>query len=177
MVEPPQDQHLAARQERGVDLEARIFGRRSDQRDGAVLDVGKEAVLLRAIEAMDLVHEQQGLLARAGGGARFGEYLLEIGDSRKDRDTATKRRPTASASSRAMLVFPVPGGPHRIIEASLPAATILPIAPSGPVRCSWPTTSSSDFGRNRSASGALSAGASARGAGQFLIGKQVGHGG
>ena len=43
-----------------------------------------------------------------------------------------------------MLVLPVPGGPHRIIEASLPAATIRPIAPSGPVRCSCPTTSSSD---------------------------------
>ena len=59
-----------------------------------------------------------------------------------------------------MLVFPVPGGHHRIIEARRPAATILPIAPSGPVRCSCPTTSSSDLGRSRSASGALAAGAS-----------------
>ena len=44
---------------------------------------------------------------------------------------ATKRMPTASASRRAIVVLPVPGGPHRIIEASLPAATIRPIAPSG----------------------------------------------
>ena len=57
-----------------------------------------------------------------------------------------------------MLVLPVPGGPHRIIEASLPAATIRPIAPSGPVRCSWPTISSSDVGRSRSASGAFAGG-------------------
>ena len=64
MVEPAQDQHLAARQQRGVDLEARVLGRRADQRDGAVLDIGQEAVLLRAVEAVDLVHEQQGLLAR-----------------------------------------------------------------------------------------------------------------
>ena len=63
MVEPAQDQHLAARQQRGVDLEARVLGRRADQGDGAVLDIGQEAVLLRAVEAVDLVHEQQGLLA------------------------------------------------------------------------------------------------------------------
>ena len=62
------------------------------------------------------------------------------------------------ASSRAMLVFPVPGGPHRIIEARRPAATIRPIAPSGPVRCSWPTTSARVLGRRRSASGAFGAG-------------------
>src|SRR5688500_11245471 len=71
---------------------------------------------------------------------------------------ATKRIPTASASRRAIVVLPVPGGPQRTIEASLPAATIRPIAPSGPVRWSWPTTSSSACGRSRSASGALSGG-------------------
>jgi hypothetical protein len=37
---------------------------------------------------------------------------------------ATKRRPTASASSRAIVVLPVPGGPQRMIELSLPAATM-----------------------------------------------------
>src|SRR5688572_108952 len=76
-------------------------------------------------------------------------------------EMATKRMPTASASSRAIVVFPVPGRPQRIIEASLPAATIRPIAPSGPVRCSWPTTSSSRAGRSPSASGAFSAVAAA----------------
>src|SRR5262249_45092428 len=75
-------------------------------------------------------------------------------------DTATNLNPTASARRRAMLVLPVPGGPHRIIDANLPAATIRPIAPSGPVRCSCPTTSWSAGGRSWSASGALAAGAS-----------------
>jgi hypothetical protein len=81
MIESPQDQHLAARQERGVDFEARVLGRRTNQRDGAILDIRQESVLLGAIEAVDLVHEQQGLLARAGGGARLGEDLLEVRDS------------------------------------------------------------------------------------------------
>ena len=68
MVEAAQDQHLAARQQRGVELEARILGGRADERDGAVLDIGQEAVLLGAVEAVDLVHEQQRLLPGAGGG-------------------------------------------------------------------------------------------------------------
>ena len=85
MVEPPQDQHLAARQKRGVELEARVLGRRADQGDGAVLDIGQEAVLLGAVEAVDLVHEQQGLLSGAGGGLRLGEDLLEVGNAREDR--------------------------------------------------------------------------------------------
>ncbi len=57
-VEASQDQHLAARQERGIQLEAGVLGRRPDKGNGAVLDEGKEAILLRAIEAVDLVHEQ-----------------------------------------------------------------------------------------------------------------------
>ena len=73
-----------------------------------------------------------------------------------------------------MLVLPVPGGPHRIIEDSLPAATIRPIAPSGPVRCSCPTTSSSVAGRSRSASGASSPRRVGRG-GKIFGSEQVGH--
>ena len=58
MVEPAKDQNLATRQERGVDLEAGVFGRRSDERHRAVLDIGQEPVLLGAVEAVNLVHEQ-----------------------------------------------------------------------------------------------------------------------
>ena len=75
-------------------------------------------------------------------------------------ETPTKRSPTAAASSRAMVVLPVPGGPHRISEASLPAATMRPIAPCGPVRCACPTTSPSVAGRSSSASGGGAAAAS-----------------
>jgi hypothetical protein len=85
LVQPVEDQHLAARQQRRVQLEARVFGRRTDQRDRAVLDIGKKAVLLRAIEAVDLVDEQQGALACARGGPGFGEHFLQVGDARKDR--------------------------------------------------------------------------------------------
>jgi len=84
MIETAQDQHLAARQERGVEFEARILRGRADQRDGAVFDVGQETILLGTIEAMDLVHEEQGPLTRSRGSLGFGENLLEVRYSRKD---------------------------------------------------------------------------------------------
>ena len=46
MIEPAQDQHLAARQKRRVELEARVLSGRADEGDGAILDIGQEAVLL-----------------------------------------------------------------------------------------------------------------------------------
>ena len=67
--------HAQPRQERGVDLEVRVLRRRADERDGAVLDVRQERVLLRLVEAVDLVDEQHGPLAVER------EPLLGIGDS------------------------------------------------------------------------------------------------
>ena len=54
----------------------------------------------------------------------------------------------------AMVVLPVPGAPHKIIEGILPfSIAVLKILPF-PARCSCPTRSSSVCGRIRSASGA-----------------------
>ncbi len=83
-VEPVQDQHLRPRQQGGVELERGILGGGADEDDGAVLDIGQEAVLLGAVEAVDLVHEQQGLSSHLHMLARFGEHLLEIRDARED---------------------------------------------------------------------------------------------
>ena len=40
MVEAPEDEYLAARQQRGVRFEAWVLGRRADQGYGTVLDIG-----------------------------------------------------------------------------------------------------------------------------------------
>ena len=74
-----------------------------------------------------------------------------------------------------MLVLPVPGGPHRIIDDSLPAATIRPIAPSAPVRCSWPTTSSRLAGPQPVGERRVGRAARRRGGAVLLVGEQVGH--
>ena len=57
------------------------------------------------------------------------------------------------ATSRARVVFPVPGGPHRIIDSGLPARTIVPKAAPFSSRCPCPTTSSRERGRIRAARG------------------------
>ena len=69
-VERMKHQHPRARQQRGVELEGWIFGGGPDQYDRAVLHHGQKRVLLRAIEAMHLVDEQQRALARLAAGAR-----------------------------------------------------------------------------------------------------------
>mgnify|MGYP001159731230 CR=1 FL=1 len=79
------EQILRPRQERGIQFEAGIFRRRADQRDRAILDKGQKTVLLRPVEAMNLIHEEQRLraLARMVPGRR--KHLLEVGDARKHR--------------------------------------------------------------------------------------------
>ncbi len=53
----------AAGEQRGDDLEGRIFGGRADEADGAALDVGEEGVLLGLVEAMNFIDEESGARA------------------------------------------------------------------------------------------------------------------
>ena len=84
-VEPVQHQNLRAGKQRGVQGEARVLGGRAHQCHHAPFHVGKEAVLLGAVEAVDLVHEQQGLAACLGHLFRLGEGLLQVRHARKHR--------------------------------------------------------------------------------------------
>ena len=73
-------------------------------------------------------------------------------------DSSTNARPVPSDSSEARVVLPVPGGPHRITETTGASAAAVSRVRSGepaPSARSWPTTSSSERGRMRTASGAL----------------------
>ena len=78
-LEPP---HAHPRQQRGVHLEVGVLGRRPDQGDGAVLDVRQQRVLLRLVEPVDLVEEED----RAG--AMQGQPVLRLGDRGPDLDHA-----------------------------------------------------------------------------------------
>ena len=81
-LEPP-DPH--PRQERRVDLEIRVLGRRADERHGAVLDVGQERVLLRLVEAVNLVEEQDGSRPVEGQPVlRLGDRRPHLGDAGED---------------------------------------------------------------------------------------------
>src|SRR5688500_12188524 len=72
----------------------------------------------------------------------------------KTAESAMNSASNASAISRASVVLPTPGGPHRIIEWGLRASNASRSGLPAPSRWLWPTTSSSVRGRRRSASGA-----------------------
>ena len=119
-LEPP-DAH--SRQQRRVHLEVGVLGRRAGQCDRAVLDVGEESVLLGLVEAMNLVDEQDRPLAVQS--KRSSAWAIAARTSAtpdETADSAVISAPIASASKRASVVLPVPGGPHRISEARCPRA-------------------------------------------------------
>ncbi|GAA3269548.1 hypothetical protein GCM10020258_42320 [Sphingomonas yabuuchiae] len=83
-----EDQYLRPAQKGGVEFEGGILRRRADQRDRAILDKGQEAVLLRTVEAVDLVHEQQCPLAEPGMVPRLGKDLLRSATPEKTAEIA-----------------------------------------------------------------------------------------
>lgn len=88
------DDDAAPAQQRRVDLERRVLGRRADERHRAVLDRPQQRVLLRLVEPVDLVQEQHRpcllllllLLLPTGGSkalarARGLDGALDLGDA------------------------------------------------------------------------------------------------
>jgi len=62
-----------------------IFGGGADQHHGAVFHDRQKRILLRAVEPMHLIDEQQRSLAHFASRAGRVERLLQIGDPGKDR--------------------------------------------------------------------------------------------
>ena len=79
------------REQRAVHLERRVLGGRADEGDQAALDVRQEGVLLRLVEAVHLVDEEDGAAARAARArpaARLHRLadVLHAGEHRRERD-------------------------------------------------------------------------------------------
>ena len=84
--QPAQDEHLRSREQRRVDLERRVLGRRADEHDVAGFDARQEGVLLRLVEPVDLVDEHDG--PAAGGSAKalgLRHHVADFLDPRQDR--------------------------------------------------------------------------------------------
>src|SRR6185437_13153125 len=74
------------REQGGVELEVRVLRRRTDQRHETLLDAGKQRILLRLVEAVDLVEEEDGApAARPQPLTRTRENLADLRDGRGDR--------------------------------------------------------------------------------------------
>jgi hypothetical protein len=80
-----QPEDAAAREQRGDHLEGRVLGGGPDQRQRAVLGVGEDGVLLRLVEAMQLVHEEHGAAAGPAQLASLGHDTAQVGDAGGDR--------------------------------------------------------------------------------------------
>ena len=105
-------EHLAAREQRRVDGEARVLGRRPDEHDRPVFDVGQERVLLRLVEPVDLVHEEDRALAlKRQPVARRRDDLAELAHAAQDgaegHEEALGRRGDDACNGR----LPAPGWP------------------------------------------------------------------
>ena len=82
------------REQRRVHLERRVLRRRADQRDRAVLDVRQDDVLLRLVEAVDLVDEEDRALRRARPGVGgFGHHASQVRHARRDGGERLEVRP------------------------------------------------------------------------------------
>ena len=77
-------EHAAARQEGGDDLEGRVLGGGPDQSHRAVLDVRQDGVLLRLVEAVDLVDEKDRAQPGAAVNLGLGHLLAKVGDAGRD---------------------------------------------------------------------------------------------
>jgi hypothetical protein len=148
--------HARAGEERPHDLKVGVLRRRADEDDRAVLHVRQEGVLLGLVEAVDLIHQQDGALA---------VHPAPLPASVTTRRMSATPARTALRVSKcdfvvlamiiASVVLPVPGGPQKMMEekrrsVSMARRSSLP----GPRMCSWPTNSSKVRGRMRAARGA-----------------------
>ena len=104
--------HLRAGEERGVHLEVRVLGRRADQRHEPFLDAGEQRVLLRLVEAVDLVEEEdRPPPARAEPLARRASTSRTFATVAETAESSSNSPPVVCATIRASVVFPEPGGP------------------------------------------------------------------
>ena len=140
--------HLRSREQRAVDLEVRVLGRGADQRQEPFLDGRQQRVLLRLVEAVDLVQEENRAPARAAETlACAGEHLADVldrrgdggellelgarglGDDAGERRLAGARRPVEDRGANPVLGDREPQGgvlaehvllPDELVEASRP---------------------------------------------------------
>ena len=134
-------------------LEGGVFGGGADKNDGAVLDEGEHGVLLRLVEAMDLIDEQQC--------GQVPVARLERARSKTFLRSATPGKDGRDGIECEIDPFgdePGDGGlagsgaaPRGSSRQGVPGRPCGHSGPSRFSRWSWPTTSSSVAGRMRSA--------------------------
>ena len=111
--------HSVARLSKGrIDREERVLGGGADEDHEPLLHRREQGVLLRLVEPVDLVDEED------GAPALLAEQAPGLVDARRGRrprpaftaDRGTKVLAVVAATTWARVVLPVPAGPHRMAE-------------------------------------------------------------
>ena len=136
-------------------LERRILSGGSDQPDGAVLDVGKNGVLLGFIESVYLVDEENctlpGQLQAIPG---FFHYLAQVCHTCRYRADLHEYLTGSACQGAGQRRLPLPGGPQKMSDPGSPPSMARRKGRSWPRRSRWPMISSRLRGRMRAANGA-----------------------
>ena len=85
--QPVQHDHLCPAEQGGVEFERRILSSGPHQQDGAVFHMRQEPILLRLVETVDLIHEQQRALPVRAPDFRLFKDLAQFrhaGENRTD---------------------------------------------------------------------------------------------
>ncbi len=83
-IERAQGHQLRTAQQRGIQFKGRVFGRRTDQRDRARFHMWQEPVLLRLVEAVNFVNEQQCPAPTLAAHLGRIEHLAQVGNAGKN---------------------------------------------------------------------------------------------
>ena len=105
------------RQQRRIDLEGRVFGRCADEGEQARFDERQKAVLLRLVEAVDFIDEEDGALALRPPHLGLGHCLahfLDAGKHRRERDELATELRRHHARQRRLADTGRPPQDHRM---------------------------------------------------------------
>ena len=123
LAERAQHVHAAAREQCGIHLERRILGGGPDEDDRALLDVRQKGVLLRAVETVDLVDEQDRAHPPAAAlDVRLGDDLPDLlyaGQHRREGDEPRAGDARHQRGERRLARAGRPPQDHRVQVAAL----------------------------------------------------------
>ena len=140
-----QDEHFAAGQQRAVYLKRGVFRRGADENNAALFHERQKSILLGFIEAVNLIHEQDGFPAEQAAFIRLFHDLPDLLDSARYRGKIDKIGARTVCDDARQRRLPYAGRPpedHRadLISLDQSAQYFPPRRAGAPARKTYPAT-------------------------------------